>query len=90
MFYAAAAILLGVVALVRFRPSYGIYMLFSLAVALSTGTTLGLARYAMVMFPIHLIGAGLRSSVGRSAWLFASGLLLALNIIRFVNHYWAG
>lgn len=90
LFYAATAILLGVVALVRFRPSYGIYMLFSLAVALSTGTTLGLARYAMVMFPIHLIGAGLRSSVGRSAWLFASGLLLALNIIRFVNHYWAG
>ena len=90
LFYALAAIVLGVVALVRFRPSYGVYMLFSLGVALSTGTTLGLARYAMVMFPIHLIGAGTRSSLGRSAWLFASTLLLALNIIRFVNHYWAG
>ncbi len=90
LFFTAAAIVLGVVALWRFRPSYGVYMLFSIAVALSTGTTLALARYAMVMFPIHLIGAGLRSTVGRSAWLFASGLLLALNIICFVNHYWAG
>jgi hypothetical protein len=44
----------------------------------------------MVMFPIHLIGAGLHSTVGRGAWLFGSALLLALNIIRFVNHYWAG
>jgi hypothetical protein len=44
----------------------------------------------MVMFPIHLIGAGLRSNLARGAWLFASGLLLALNIVQFVNHYWAG
>jgi hypothetical protein len=90
LFYTGAAIVLGVVALVRFRPSYGMYMLFSLAVALSTGTTLGIVRYAMVMFPIHLIGAGIRSTTGRCAWLLTSGLLLALNITRFVNHYWAG
>ena len=33
--------------------------------------------------------AGLRSVVARNAWLFASSLMLALNIICFVNHYWA-
>jgi hypothetical protein len=44
----------------------------------------------MVMFPIHLLAAGIPSFVGRSAWLFASSLLLALNITRFVHHYWAG
>jgi len=44
----------------------------------------------MVLFPIYFIAAGIRSSVGRSAWLFGSALLLALNIICFVNHYWAG
>jgi len=43
----------------------------------------------MVLFPIYFIAAGIRSSVGRSAWLFGSALLLALNIICFVNHYWA-
>lgn len=89
VFYGAAAILLGVVALRRFRLSYGLYMLVSLGIAVSSGTILGLARYALVLFPIHLIGAGIRSPVGRSAWLFGSTLLLALSIICFVNHYWA-
>jgi hypothetical protein len=84
----AAAILLGVIALRRFRPSYGAYMLVSLAIALSSGSVLGISRYSMVLFPIYFIAAGIRSPVGRGAWLFGSTLLLALDIIRFVNHYW--
>lgn len=88
LFYAAATLLLAAVAL-RVRLSYGIYMLVSLGVALGSGTVLGVARYGMVLFPIHLIGAAIRSPVGRAAWLFGSVLLLALNIICFVHHYWA-
>jgi Gpi18-like mannosyltransferase len=90
IFFTTITILLGFIALRRFRLSYGAYVLVSLAVALSSGTTLGIPRYAMVLFPIHLVGAGLKSVVGRCAWLFSSALLLALNIICFVNHYWAG
>jgi hypothetical protein len=86
--YTAAAILLGVVALRRFRLSYGVYMLVSLGIALSSGSVLGVARYSMVLFPIYFIAAGMRSPVGRGAWLLGSTLLLALDIIRFVNHYW--
>lgn len=88
--FVAAAVFMGVLALKKFRPSYGLYMLVSLAVALSSGTGLGTARYSMVLFPIYFIAAGIRSVVGRSAWLFGSALLLALNIVCFVNHYWAG
>ena len=86
--YTAVAILLGVVALRRFRLSYGVYMLVSLAIALSSGSVLGIARYSMVLFPIYFIAAGIRSPVGRGAWFLGSTLLLALDIIRFVNHYW--
>ena len=88
--YTVIAIILGLIALMRFRLSYGLYMLVSLGIALSTGTTLGIQRYYMVMFPVYFIGASIRSTVGRFAWLFGSALLLALNAIRFVNHYWAG
>jgi len=88
--FTAVTVFLGVTALRRLRLSYGLYMLVSLAVALSSGTDLGIARYSMVLFPIYFILAGIRSSVGRSACLFASTLLLALNIVCFVNHYWAG
>jgi hypothetical protein len=41
-----------------------------------------------VLFPIYFIGAGIRSPVGRGAWFFSSTLLLALDTIRFMNHYW--
>ncbi len=84
----AFGLILALVALWRVRFSYGLYMLFSLGIALSSGTVLGISRYTMVLFPIYLIGAGIRSPVGRGAWLFASLLLQALDIIRFVNHYW--
>jgi len=89
-FFIAAAILMGFIALMRLRLSYGVYMLVSLGIALGSGSFLGAARYSMVLFPIHLIGAGIGSAVGRGAWLFGSALLLALDIICFVNHYWAG
>lgn len=88
--HTVAAIVLGLIALMRFRMSYGLYMMVSLGIALSTGTTLGISRYSMVMFPIYLIGASTRLWAIRTAWLFGSTLLLALNIILFVNHYWAG
>ncbi|MFO7709509.1 MAG: mannosyltransferase family protein [Desulfobacterales bacterium] len=88
--YTLLAIVAAFIVLKRFRLSYGLYMLVTLAVALSTGTALGIARYAMVMFPIYLIGAGIRSNTGRNAWLFISTLFLALNITRFVHHNWAG
>ena len=86
--YTTVAILLGVIALRRLRLSYGVYMLVSLGIALSSGSVLGIARYSMVLFPIYFIAAGIRSPVGRGAWLLGSTLLLALDIIRFVNHYW--
>jgi hypothetical protein len=88
--FTVMAVVMAVVALKRFRPSYGLYMLVSLAVALSSGSDLGIARYSMVLFPIYFIAAGIRSILARNAWLFGSVLLLALNIICFVNHYWAG
>jgi len=89
-FFIAAAALMGLIAILRLRLSYGVYMLVSLGIALGSGSFLGAARYSMVLFPIHLIGAGIGSAVGRGAWLFGSTLLLALDIICFVNHYWAG
>jgi hypothetical protein len=90
IFFTAASITLGIIALVRLKISYGLYMLTSLGIALSSGTTLGISRYSMVLFPIYLIAGTVRSFVGRMAWWLGSTLLLALNIVRFVNHYWAG
>ncbi len=88
LFYTAVAILIGCIALWRLRLSYGAYMLVSLAIALGTGSTLAISRYSMVLFPIYFIGASIRSPVIRGAWFLTSTLLLALDTIRFMNHYW--
>lgn len=88
--YAAFAVAVGTIVLLRMRPSYGAYMLVSLGTALATGTTFGIERYALVLFPIYLFAARIRSTVIKGAWVLASTLFFALNIVRFVNHYWAG
>jgi hypothetical protein len=61
-----------------------------MAIALSTGTFLAVARYSMMLFPVYLMAASIRSVTGRGAWMLTSALLLALNIIGFLNHYWVG
>lgn len=88
--YALAVLVLGIFVSWKLRLSYGVYMLVALAVAFVSGSTFGIARYAMVLFPIHLVAAGIRSETGRFAWLFASVLLLALHTTLFVNRYWSG
>lgn len=74
----------------RIRASYGVYMLVSLAVALSTGTLMSVGRYLLVLFPLFILLAGIRRPFVRQALLFTSALFLALNITLFVSNGWAG
>ncbi len=90
MFFTALSIVVGILALKRLRISYGIYMLVSIGIALSTGTLLAVGRYSMMLFPIYFIAAAIGSEMGRRAWMLASTLFMALNIICFLNHYWVG
>ena len=82
----AAAILL----LWKYRLSYGIYVLVSISIAFASGGSFGIGRYILVLFPIFLLAAGIRSTTIRHAWILTSTLLFALNTILFSNAYWAG
>lgn len=88
--YALAVLVLGVLVGWKLRLSYAVYILIALAVAFTSGSTFGIARYAMVLFPIYLLAAGIKSDTGRFAWGFTSALLLALHTTLFVNRYWSG
>lgn len=74
----------------KLRISYGLYMLATIAVMLSTGTLMSIGRYILVLFPIYILVASIKNQYLQQAWIFLSILLLALNIILFVNNYWAG
>lgn len=72
------------------RVSYGLYMLATLAIILSTGTLMSIGRYILVLFPIYILLASVKNQYLRQSWIFTSILLLAMYTILFVNNYWAG
>lgn len=70
--------------------SYGLYILATLGVALSTGTFMSIGRYILVLFPIYIALATIRSHHFEKIYTLGSLLLFALNVTLFVNWYWAG
>lgn len=74
----------------RLRTSYGLYMVATLLVALSSGTFMSIGRYILVLFPIYILLASIKNQYLQLTIIFVSGLLLSMNIILFVNNYWAG
>jgi len=74
----------------KLRTSYGLYMLTTLVVALSTGVLMSIGRYILVLFPTYILAASIKNQYLKKVWIFSSILLLALYTILFVNNYWAG
>ncbi len=74
----------------KLRVSYGLYMVATVAIALSSGTFMSIGRYILTLFPIYILLASIKSQTTRQAWAFVSILFLAMYTILFVNNYWAG
>jgi Gpi18-like mannosyltransferase len=90
IFYVITAITISLFILFKIRTSYGLYMLTTIFVALSTGTLMSIGRYILPLFPIFIFFAQIKNTSTRFGIALTSSLLLALNIILFVNNYWAG
>ncbi|MDD3190922.1 MAG: mannosyltransferase family protein [Candidatus Pacebacteria bacterium] len=74
----------------KLRFSYGLYMLSTVALAISTGTLMSVGRYFLILFPIYILLASVKNQYVRQAWILASTLFFAMYTILFVNNYWAG
>jgi len=74
----------------KLRTSYGLYMLATIAVALSTGTLMSTGRYILVLFPIYILLASIKNQYLQQTLTFISILLLALYTVLLANNYWAG
>ncbi len=74
----------------KLRVSYGLYMLATIGIALSSGTFMSIGRYILTLFPMYILIASIKNEYLQKAWIFLSILLLSMNIILFVNNYWAG
>lgn len=74
----------------KLRTSYGLYMVATVAIALSSGTFMSIGRYILTLFPIYILFASIKNQTIRQIWAFISILFLAMYTILFVNNYWAG
>jgi len=74
----------------RLSPLYAIFMSCTLFAAFSSGTLMSVGRYSLVMFPLFILLASVKNKTAQLGWIFASTLFLALDIMLFVNNYWAG
>lgn len=90
LFFIVFAIIVIFFVFKKLKASYGLYMLATLAIALSSGTFMSIGRYILTLFPIYILLASIKNDYLKKSWIFLSVLLLAMNIILFVNNYWAG
>jgi hypothetical protein len=88
--FVAFVLLVTIFVFKRLRTSYGIYMLTTVFVPLSTGTFMSIGRYILVLFPIYILATSIKNQYLQLSWILASTLLFGINIILFVNTYWAG
>ncbi|MEX1158489.1 MAG: mannosyltransferase family protein [Thermomicrobiales bacterium] len=80
----------GVYLWLRVRPSYGALVIApSLLFGLS-GNPQSLNRYLLVLFPVYILLAQIRSEAIRIAITIAFGLGLAMTAFFFMNQMWAG
>ena len=69
---------------------YGFFMLATIFSALTSGTLMSIGRYSLVLFPMFILLAGIKNKNWQMTWAFVSVIFLALDIILWVNNYWAG
>lgn len=74
----------------KLSPLYAIFMSTTLIAAFTSGTLMSVGRYSLVMFPLFILLAKIKNKTVQMGWILLSTLFLALDIILWVNNYWAG
>ena len=88
---AFTVLIIGAIVLVwkKLNPLYSVFMSLTVLSALTSGTLMSIGRYSLVLFPLFILLANLKGTKLQT-WIFSSALLLAMDIILWVNNYWAG
>lgn len=90
LLFLAVSIIAGVLLLKYSKVSYGLYVLATVLVAISTGTLMSVSRFSLILFPIFILVASIKNRYFQFTWQLVSILLLAIYTSLFVNNYWAG
>lgn len=74
----------------KILPLYGVFMSLTVISALTSGTLMSIGRYSLALFPLFILLAKIKNKTILQTWILASMLFFAMDIILFVNNYWAG
>ena len=77
----------------KLSPLYAVFMSLTVIAALTSGTLMSIGRYTIVLFPVFILLAKLgkqKDKLPLLAWSLLSVLFFALDIVLWVNNYWAG
>ncbi len=69
---------------------YAVFMSLTVISAITSGTLMSMGRYSLVLFPLFILLATIKNRTVLQGWIFGSALLLAMDIVLWVNNYWAG
>lgn len=83
-------IVVGILTMKKLKVSYGLYILSITLIAVSTGTLMSISRFSLILFPVFILVASVKSKEFQFGWKLVSILLLAMYTTMFVNNYWAG
>lgn len=90
LFFVLFTLITGIIIIHRIRLSYGLYILLSILIPVSSGSLISTGRFSLVLFPIFILGASIKNEGIKNIWILASALFFALFLILFVTHYWMG
>jgi hypothetical protein len=72
----------------KLRISYTLFFAASLIIPVSSGTLIAIHRYCLIVFPVMLLLARIKSESFFYLWLYFSLMLQALLLVLYINSYW--
>ncbi|NQV00170.1 MAG: glycosyltransferase family 39 protein [Parcubacteria group bacterium] len=91
LFFFLTFLVLSIIIFVKFRMSYGFYMILSLIIPLMTSSLMSINRFALLLFPTYIFLAKIsKNQVVQYSIILLFSFLFVMYTILFTNWYWAG
>jgi Gpi18-like mannosyltransferase len=91
LFFFLAFLVLAIIIFIRFRMSYGFYMILSLIMPLLTSSLMSINRFVLLLFPAYIYLAKIsKNQIIQYGIILLFSSFFVIYTILFTNWYWAG
>ena len=91
LFFFLFFLVLSIIIFIKFRMSYGFYMILSLMIPLMTSSLMSINRFTLLLFPTYIYLAKIsKNQVVQYSIILIFSSLFVMYTILFTNWYWTG